>query len=128
MKSKLSPNYKTFIKVLYKGIDINSLKSYKGNYLYRGAVLNKIELGKIKKYKDSGNLSKIVVFSKAFLSFSEDKKKAEGFIGQSDNTKIGCLYILENKNANLHESNADIQYFPFFQKKKKYFFFLVLHL
>ena len=123
MKSKLSPNYKTFIKVLYKGIDINSLKSYKGNYLYRGAVLNKIELGKIKKYKDSGNLSKIVVFSKAFLSFSEDKKKAEGFIGQSDNTKIGCLYILENKNANLHESNADIQYFSVFPKEKEILFF-----
>ena len=123
MKSKLSPNYKTFIKVLYKGIDINSLKSYKGNYLYRGAVLNKIELEKIKKYKDNGNLSKIVVFSKAFLSFSEDKAKAEGFIGQSDNTKVGCLYILENKNTNLHESNADIQYFSVFPNEKEILFF-----
>ena len=123
MKSKLSSNYKTFIKVLYKGIDINSLKSYQGKYLYRGSVLNKIEVEKIKKYRDIGKLSKIVVFSKAFLSFSEDKEKAEGFSGESDDTKIGCLYILENNNVNLHESNADIQNFSVFPNEKEILFF-----
>ena len=123
MKSKLSSNYKTFIKVLYKGIDINSLKSYQGKYLYRGSVLNKIEVEKIKKYRDIGKLSTIVVFSKAFLSFSEDKEKAEGFSGESDDTKIGCLYILENNNVNLHESNADIQNFSVFPNEKEILFF-----
>ena len=47
MKSLIS-DYKTFIKVLYKGIDINSLKSYQGKYLYRGSVLNKNEVEKLK--------------------------------------------------------------------------------
>ena len=123
MKSQLSHNYKTFIKVLYKGIDINSLKSYNGMYLYRGSVLNKIEVEKIIKYKNNGKLSNIVVFSKAFLSFSEDRGKAQEFVGKSDNTKIGCLYILENNNANLHESNADIQNFSVYPKEKEILFF-----
>ena len=123
MKSQLSQNYKTFIKVLYKGIDINSLKSYNGQYLYRGSVLNIIEVEKIMKYKNKGKLSNIVVFSKAFLSFSEEREKAEGFIGISDNTKIGCLYILENNNANLHESNADIHQFSKFPEEKEILFF-----
>jgi len=56
MKSLIS-DYKTFIKVLYKEIDINSLKSYQGKYLYRGSVLNKNEVEKIKKYRDIGKLS-----------------------------------------------------------------------
>ena len=32
MKSKLTPNFKTFIKMLYKGVEINSLDSYHGKY------------------------------------------------------------------------------------------------
>ena len=52
--------------MLYKVIEINSLKCYQGKYLYRGSVLNKIEIEKIKKYKDIGKLSNIIVFSKAF--------------------------------------------------------------
>ena len=73
MKSKLPFNYKTYIKMLYTGVEINSLKSYSGKNLYRGSTINKIEIGKIKEYKNNGKLSNIVVFSKAFLSFSEDK-------------------------------------------------------
>ena len=73
MKSKLPFNNKTYIKMLYTGVEINSLKSYSGKYLYRGSTINKIEIGKIKEYKNNGKLSNIVVFSKACLSFSEDK-------------------------------------------------------
>ena len=122
MKSKLSFNYKTFIKMLYRGIEINSLKSYPGKYLYRGSAINKKEIEKIKKYKNIGKLSNVVVFSKAFLSFSEDRDKAKSFCGKSDDTKIGCLYILENNNINLHESNADIQNFSVFPEEKEILF------
>ena len=123
MKSKISYNYKTFIKMLYTGVEINSLKSYPEKYLYRGSAINKIEIEKIKKYKNNGKLSNIVVFSKAFLSFSENKEKAESFCGISDNTKIECIYILENNNINLHESNADIQNFSVFPIEKEILFF-----
>ena len=123
MKSKISYNYKTFIKMLYKGVELNSIKSYPGKYLYRGSVINKQEIEKIKKYNNIGKLSNVVVFSKAFLSFSEDKDKAESFCGTSDNTKIGCLYILENNNINLHESNADIHNYSAFPEEKEILFF-----
>ena len=123
MKSKLSFNYKTFIKVLYKGVEVNSLKSYEGKFLYRGSIINKNELEKIKKFNNDGKLSNIVVFSKAFLSFSENENEALKFYGNSDNNKIGCLYILENNNINLHENNANIQYFSKFPKEKEIIFF-----
>ena len=123
MKSKLPFNYKTFIKMLYTGVEINSLKSYSGKYLFRGSVINKLEIEKIKKYKISGKLSNIVVFSKAFLSFSEDKNQAIKFCGTSNDSKIGILYILENNNINLHESNANVQNFSVFPNEKEILFF-----
>ena len=123
MKSKLTHNYKTFIKMLYTGIEIDSLNSYHGQYLYRGSVINKDEVKKINEYIKNDKLSLIVVFAKAFLSFSEDKNSALGFCGQSDNTKIGCLYVLENNKKNLHESNADIQNISVFPNEKEILFF-----
>ena len=123
MKSKMPFNYKTFIKLLYKGVEINSFPSYLGKYLYRGSSINKVEIDKIKKYKNNGKLSNVVVFSKAFLSFSEDKESAKEFLGESDNKKIGCLYILENNNINLHQSNANIQNFSIFPNEKEIIFF-----
>ena len=123
MNSKLPFNYKTFIKMLYKGVEINSLKSYTEKYLYRGSVINKKEIEIIKKYRDNAKLSFVVVFSKAFLSFSEDKNEAKKFCGISDDTKIGCLYILENNNHNLHESNANIQDYSIFPNEKEILFF-----
>ena len=123
MKSKIPFNYKTFIKMLYTGVEINSLESYPGKYLFRGSVINKEEIDKIKKYKNIGKLSNVVVFSKAFLSFSEDEESAKKFLGESDNTKIGCLYILENNNISLHQSNANIQNFSIFPNEKEILFF-----
>ena len=123
MKSKLTYNYKTFINMLYKGVEINSIKPYSGKYLYRGTVINKTEIEKINKYKSIGLLSNVVVFSKAFLSFSRDKSEAIPFCGKSDDSKLGCLYILENNNNNLHESNGDIQIFSIFPDEKEILFF-----
>ena len=123
MHSELPPNYKTFIKMLYTGVEMNSLNSYTGKYLYRGSTINKIEIERIKEYRKKGKLSNVIVFSKAFLSFSEDKNSAKNFCGNSDNTKIGCLYILENNNINLHESNADIQLISVYPKEKEILFF-----
>ena len=123
MKSKLSFVFKTFIKMLYTGVEINSLQSFKGQYLYRGSVINKVEIEKINSYKKSGKLSNIVVFGKAFLSFSENKDKALKFCGKSDDSKVGILYVLENYNNNLHESNADIQSISVFPDEKEILFF-----
>ena len=34
--------------MLYTGVEINSLKSYSGKYLYRGSTINKLEIEKMK--------------------------------------------------------------------------------
>ena len=123
MKSILYDNYKIFIKMMYTGVSINSIKSYPGKFLYRGSSINKIEIEKIKQYNEKGKLSNVVVFSKAFLSFSEDKEEAIKFCGNTDENKIGCLYILQNNNINLKESNADIHNFSVFPNEKEILLF-----
>ena len=125
MKSILHSNYKIFIKMMYTGVSINSIKSYSGKFLYRGSTINKIEIDKIKQYKEKGKLSTVIVFSKAFLSFSEDKEEAIKFCGNTDENKnkIGCLYILQNNNINLKESNGDIHNFSAFPNEKEILFF-----
>ena len=109
--------------MLYTGVEINSLKSYQGKYLYRGSVINKIEIDKIKYHIKIGKISNVVVFAKAFLSFSENKDKALNFCGKSDENRVRCLYILENNKNNLHESNADIQNISAFPNEKEILFF-----
>ena len=47
MKTKLTYNYETFINMLYKGVEIDSIKSYQGKYLYRESLINKAEFKKI---------------------------------------------------------------------------------
>ena len=44
MKSKMKNIYKTFIKLLYNGIDIKSFSSFTGKLLYRGSRINKSEI------------------------------------------------------------------------------------
>ena len=123
MKSNLTNNYKTFINMLYKGVEINSIKSYSGKYLYRGTAINKTEREKINKYISIGLISNVVVFSKAFLSFSEDKSQEIKFCKKSDDSQLGCLYILEYNNKDLHESNGNIQIFSNFPNEKEILFF-----
>ena len=123
MKSKMTGDYKTFIKMMYIGVETNSLKSYQGKFLYRGSCINKSEIKKIKEYSEKSKLSTVAVISRAFLSFSEDEAKAKLFCGNSDETKIGCLYILDNNNSNLYKSNAKIQNFSVFPAEKEILFF-----
>ena len=84
MKSQMNDNYKTFIKLLYEGIEIKSFSSYSGKLLYRGSKINKSDINKIMDYKNKGKLNNIVVFSKAFLSFSEIESEAKKFLKEAD--------------------------------------------
>ena len=123
MKSKMNDNYKTYIKLLYNGIENKSFSSFTGELLYRGSRINKSEVIKIIDYKNKGRLNNIVVFSKAFLSFSEKESEAMKYLGKSDNYFLGILFLLENFNKNNQESNADIHKFSAFQTEKEILFF-----
>ena len=123
MKSELKDYFKTYINMLYTGVKINSLNSSSEHFLFRGSLINKIEIDKIKKYQNLENFSKVVVFSKAFLSFSEIEKEAEKYCIGADNSKVECLFILENNSINSHESNANIQNFSSYSAEKEILFF-----
>ena len=123
MKSKINDYYKTYIKILYNGIEIKSFSSYTGKLLYRGSMINKSEVLKMMDYKSQGKLKNIVAFSKAFLSFSEKESEAIKFLKKPDNKIIRAIFVLENYNTNEKESNADIQSFSPFPQEKEILFF-----
>ena len=125
MSSKMLNIYKSYIKLLYLGIQKKLFSQSPNQYLYRGGKINKIEFEKIKRYKKEGKLNNLIVFSKAFLSFSEEKNEAINFIGQSDKETLGILYVLDSSKVGEDDikSNADIQKYSAFPEEKEILFF-----
>ena len=85
LRKNKKEKYLTFIKTLYEGIKLKSLKLYNDNeYLYRGCAISKDEIKVILNYlKDKKEgLPGAIVFARAFLSFSKDKEKAKSFYYQ----------------------------------------------
>ena len=123
MHSKMENIYKSFIKLLYFGIEKKSFFSFTGKILYRGAMINKKEYENIKQYKKEGKINNIVVFSKAFLSFSLKKDEAKKFIGKPYGDVLGVLYVLDNNNKDSMESNACIQQLSAFPDEEEILFF-----
>ena len=123
MHSKMENIYKSFIKLLYFGIEKKSFFSFTGKKLYRGAMINKKEYENIKQYKKEGKINNIVVFSKAFLSFSKKKDEAKKFIDKPYGDVLGVLYVLDNNNKDSMESNACIQQLSAFPDEEEILFF-----
>ena len=115
--------YKTYIKALYFGTDLNILKPYKEKKLYRGAAINNSEIVKIEEYKKNNKLNLIHVLSKAFLSFSQDFETAKKFCGKNKNNITGCIYELENENINEKVSNSIIKQYSYYQIENEILFF-----
>ena len=123
-------NYLPFIKVLYEGVKLKSLKIATDSELYRGSKISLDEINKIKGYLDKNvptNLPKAIVFSKSFLSFSKERDIAEGFLGSGPlpNNLVRVLYILE-KDENIDYSlstHTDIENISIFGNEKEVLFF-----
>ena len=118
--------YKNFIKVMYEGLKLNCLSSSFNETLYRGTSIKKSEIEIIKKYlnKKIEDLPGAIVYSKTFLSFTENVNNAKsflGFLGHTSNNEISpVLYILEKDN-NIDESlltNVDCEKISPFQEKE----------
>ena len=86
-------------------------------------MINKKEYENIKQYKKEGKINNIVVFSKAFLSFSEKLDEAKIFIGKPYGDVFGVLYVLDNNNKDSMESNACIQQLSAFPDEEEILFF-----
>ena len=122
-------NYLSYIKVLYEGVRLRALPLSKEQILYRGSLLSNKEIEKIKKYLNNKitDLPGAIVFSKAFLSFSKDKKIAKFFLNanQNKNKELSKVMFILEKEDNLDFSlstHADIDQLSFFEEKEVLFF------
>ena len=129
LRNNKKDNYLSFIKILYEGVMLKSLKMATNNELYRCSKISKDEINIIKNYlkKKLINLPGAIVFSKSFLSFSKEKNISLGFLneGYYDNNLYQVLYILE-KEENMDYSlstHADIEDISYFANEKEVLFF-----
>ena len=129
LRENKKENYLPYIKVLYEGIILRSLKLASDTILYRGGKLLNKEIEIIKDYinKKIEGLPGAIVFSKTFLSFTKNKKIAEKYLENEEDDKelIKVLFILEKDN-NLDYSlstHADIENISVYPKEKEVLFF-----
>jgi len=123
-------NYLSFIKVLYEGVKIQSLPISSDKILYRGSLLSKVEIEKIKKYLNNKKegLPGAIVFSKAFLSFTKEKNIAYYFLNANKNTNkeffSKVLFILDKDESVDYSlsTHADIEELSYFNEKEILFF------
>ena len=121
--------YLPFIKTLYEGVKLESLKLATDNELYRGSIISNIELDNLKSSlnKKKPDLPPVIAFSKLFLSFSKSKEIAKDFYKKAhkDNNSSKVLYILEkddNIGYNL-STHGDIEEISDLSYEKEVLFF-----
>ena len=81
-------------------------------------LISKIEIDILKN-----NL--ILVYSRAFLSFSKDKDRATNFLKKRNNYLTSVIFIANSINLEeAFSSNAELNNIQFIIQKKKTYFFL----
>ena len=126
LKEGNGKEYVPFVKCLYKGINSKTLNPFFSQKLYRGTNIGKSEFHELKNLKQNQKyFPKLIVFSRAFLSFSEDKNVALRFIEKKENC-YEILFEIEKTNSKLDISlcsNADIKNISIFEEEKEILFF-----
>ena len=115
--------YHPFIFLIYDSLNKGYLKSYNGK-LYRGGKLLYSEFNKIisEKNKCTNINQKLFYYSKNFLSFSKEEKKAKSpiFLNNNQNNTVTVLFIIEKcKNEKYFISNIDIESLSNFKDEKE---------
>ena len=108
LKENNSHIFLPFIKVLYKGVELNSFNLSTENILFRSSLIPNIEINKIKEFfnNKNGSAQNAIVFSKAFMSFIPDKNMAIQFLHSSNSIYSSVFFILEmDKNMDLNLSS-----------------------
>ena len=126
-------DYYIFIKMMYKGLELNSLRSYGNKTIYRGCILNIEEIQKLEKNKNynKNNYPKELLYSRSFLSFSKEQNIAENYIIENVNKKLNknlvpVLFIIEslnNKEDIKYLSNCYVKKISEFKHEKEVLFF-----
>lgn len=102
----------SFVKLLYEGLKLHCFSFECKKKLYRFSLMSKSEKKKLDEYlkKKKEGLPAAICFSKAFLSFSEDRQVAEGFFlkhlleNPQNDEFYNIIYILEKKDNISNES------------------------
>ena len=110
--------YHPLIKICYEGIRNEFLSSVTDKILYRGGIISKIEFEKLKKKinekkmreENNEQFPKVIVYSRCFLSFSENKDVADYFlidrrINQKEDKFESVLYEIEKMD---NKENIDL--------------------
>ena len=129
LMKKDKSKYLTYIRMLYEGVKIKSLKSHSNSILYRGALMSKKELNNLKKFmlNKKKNLPSSIVYGRSFFSFSFKKEEAEKFYWDKTSKKneelIPVFLILEGINENSFNGNASISEYSFYEAESEVLFF-----
>ena len=116
MKNK-PENYEIFIKAMYKGIEKKYLQSEYNVRLYRCQLIAKAEI-------DILETNLILVYSRAFLSFSKDKNRAINFLKNGNNHLIPVMFIVNTINLEeAFSSNAEVEQYSIYSTEKEVLFF-----
>ena len=116
--------YDIYIRTLYLGLESNSLFSNIKDKLYRGSVINKSEIERIINSKNN----KVIVFCKAFLSFSKDKNIAINFLKMNKLQKESSYvfyelnYIEKDEEQNYNISNIIIKDYSIYKSENEILF------
>ena len=117
LMKNLHENYEIFVRAMYKGIEKSYLQSEYSVPLYRCQLISKAEINMLEK-----NL--ILVYSRAFLSFSKDINRSTVFLKKGNNNLIPVMFIVNKFNLEeSFSSNASIEQFSFFNLEKEVLFF-----
>ena len=129
LNSKLNNNLKlkeeffnTFIKILYKSFDINSIDFYNEEFnLYRTQIMNENEYKKI--LNDFNNKKEnLIVFSNNFINFFKSIEIVNSIRLESNENQISILFELKNfKNKNFFKG-IDLHNYSFYPNEKEIIF------
>ena len=113
LSQKKIKNYAlSFVKLLYEGLKLHCFSFECKKKLYRFSCMSKSEKKKLEDYleKKKEGLPAAICFSKAFLSFSENKKVAKAFLlnhylQDSENEELlNIIFTLKKKDNISNES------------------------
>ena len=112
-------NYKTFYKALYRGLQNNYLKSKFDVPLYFCYFLNKDEIESLQD--NLNNSKKQLIYSKQFLSFSQDMNVSFKFFKNKEDKNLTPILLELNISNSLetYSNNIDIESLSFYPQEKE---------
>ena len=128
LSNNIIEKYLPFIKALYEGVKLELLPLGSSNDLYRGSKMTNDEMEKINEFLENNkNNGMTIVFSKCFLSFSQNRYTAEKYYkkGNDKQNLFRVLFVLkrdDNIGYNL-ATHGDISKFSVYPKENEVLFF-----